>query len=187
MSDRTPSDRDEQDRVIHECDGIKEYDNRLPNWWLYTLYGAIVFAVVYWFQYHVFRASDLPGASYAKEMAAEKAREEATPVSVEALVTASKDNSAVATGKDVFGQNCAACHGANGAGNIGPNLTDAYWLHGGAPDRVFKTIYEGVPAKGMPAWKGPLGKERIQSVVGYLLTIQNTNVAGKGPEGDKTL
>ncbi len=80
--------------------------------------------------------------------------------------------------------NCAVCHGQEGQGNIGPNLTDNAWIHGGAPMQIFATVWKGVPEKGMVTWGPVLGKERIRSVVAYVLTLRNTNVAGgKPPEG----
>ena len=74
----------------------------------------------------------------------------------------------------------------DGGGNIGPNLTDAYWIHGSKPIDIFHTVIDGVPAKGMPTWGPQLGDDRIESVVAYVLSIRDTNVpAGKAPQGDR--
>ncbi len=180
----------QQDRVIHEYDGIEEYDNDLPRWWLYTLYGAVVFACVYWLGYHTFKSADLPDAAYEHQLAAERAKEAERiksqgVVTPAALVLLSKDDATVKKGKEVFTQNCVACHRADAGGNIGPNLTDDTWIHGGKPDEIYKTVTEGVAAKGMPTWGPQLGQERVESVVAYVLTLRNTNVAGgKAPQGD---
>lgn len=182
-------DGDYEDRVIHEYDGIQEYDNRLPNWWLYTLFGTVAFAAVYWLGYHTFHSYDLPKAAYDRDVAAANAREaarvrESGPITAAGLVTLSKDASTVGKGKETFTQYCAACHKADGSGNIGPNLTDNAWLHGGAPDKIYATVNEGQPAKGMPAWGPQLGEEKTESVVAYVLTLKNTNVpGGKAPQG----
>jgi cytochrome c oxidase cbb3-type subunit 3 len=81
--------------------------------------------------------------------------------------------------------NCAACHGQKGEGVVGPNLTDAYWIHGGGIKNVFKTIKYGVPAKGMIAWETQLSPSQIQKVASYVLTLQGTNPPnGKAPEGE---
>jgi cytochrome c oxidase cbb3-type subunit III len=181
----------EPNRVIHEIDGIQEYDNELPRWWLYTLYATMVFAAGYWFVYHSGEFAKGPAAAYEVEVAklakaeAEKAKALGA-VTPEALAALARDKGTVEQGKQVFAQTCVACHRADGGGTVGPNLTDEFWLHGGAPDRIFKTVASGVPDKGMPGWQAQLGIERVQAVTAYLLTLRNTNVAGgKPPQGDR--
>jgi cytochrome c oxidase cbb3-type subunit 3 len=176
----------QEDQVIHEYDGIEEYDNNLPLWWLATFVGTVVFAVGYWFAYESYHSFDHPRDEYEKVAAAAKAAQKAAgPVSADALVAMSKDTKAVEAGKVTFTTMCAACHKPDGSGNIGPNLTDANWLHGGKPDQIYKTVSEGVPEKQMPPWGPALGGEKVQQVVAFVLTIKNTNVAGgKAPQGD---
>jgi cytochrome c oxidase cbb3-type subunit III len=180
----------EEDRVIHECDGIQEYDNRLPRWWLYTLYGTLAFGAFYWSAYHVLKSDDLPRAAYEKQMASVRAKEAEKiksqgAVTPEGLLALSKDPTTVSKGKDIFMANCVACHKADASGLIGPNLTDDHWIHGGKPNEIYKTVSEGVPAKGMLAWGPQLGQEKVQDVVAYVITLKNTNVpGGKPPQGD---
>ena len=179
-----------EDTIIHEVDGIAEYDNKLPNWWLYTLYGSIGFAVFYWYVYQTAGIGALPGQAYQEEVdraAAAAAMQikvgEATP---EALIALSKDPKALALGKQVFTSTCVACHRADGGGNVGPNLTDEFWLHGGAPEKIFHTVAVGVPDKGMPAWQPQLGALKTQAVAAYVLTLKGTKAAnGKAPQGDR--
>lgn len=178
----------EQDQVIHSVDGIEEYDNRLPNWWLYTLYGSIAFAAVYWFAYHVGGYANLPLAAYQIEVDRVEAAQAANapPVTAESLVLLTKDDATVERGHQVFVQTCAQCHRQDGGGQVGPNLTDEFWLHGAAPDQIWKTISEGVPAKGMPSWGPQLGPRRVQAVTAYVLTLRNKNVPnGKAPQGER--
>jgi cytochrome c oxidase cbb3-type subunit 3 len=179
-----------ENRVIHEVDGIQEYDNRLPNWWLYTLYGAIVFAAGYWYVYQTAGVGDSPAAAYKAEVDHDLAAQamqikvgEATP---EALVALSKDANAVALGRQVFTSTCAACHRADGGGYVGPNLTDEFWLHGGSPEKIYRTIASGVADKGMPAWQPQLGPLKTQAVAAYVLGLRGTNVVGgKAPQGER--
>jgi cytochrome c oxidase cbb3-type subunit III len=192
MNDPTRlNDDEEKDKVIHEVDGIQEYDNKLPNWWLYTLYGAVAFATIYWFHYHVGAFGDSSAATYQAEVDAETARAAARVkaaglMSAEALSALARDRATVDQGKQVFEKTCAACHRQDGGGVVGPNLTDDYWIHGGAPDRVFRTITEGVPDKGMPAWGPQLGADRVQAVAAYVISLRNTNVpGGKAPQGER--
>lgn len=187
------ADNHEKDRVIHEYDGILELDNRLPNWWLYMLFGTIVFAAGYWVYYEQLKVGKSPMELYAAEMAAEKEKHEAQaatmqPLSDDLLIALSRDTKAVAAGKEAYDQVCAACHGATGGGLIGPNLTDEYWIHGGSPDEIYAVIRDGVLTKGMPAWGPSLGEEKVRATTAYLLTLRNTQVAGgKAPEGEKEL
>lgn len=171
--------------VVHEYDGILEHDNRLPNWWLMTLFGAIVFSVGYWFYYHTFEVGLGTRASYEAEWSAlEKARqakEASQTLSDAVFVTASQDAAAVARGSTTFKSNCAACHGQNAEGLVGPNLTDNFWIHGPTPVDIYKTVANGVIAKGMPAWKATLGDGQTRDVVAFLLTLRGKNVAGPRP------
>jgi cytochrome c oxidase cbb3-type subunit 3 len=173
---------------IHVYDGIVEHDNKLPLWWQLTLYGAIVFALVYWFGRR-FGAIPSPAEAYdatsAAQHAADAERARVAPVSDAMLATLAVDAKTVAQGKEVFSTSCAPCHRADAGGNIGPNLTDAYWIHGGKPSQIYRTAFDGVQAKGMPTWGPQLGERRVENVVAYVLSIRNTNVLdGKVPQGD---
>jgi cytochrome c oxidase cbb3-type subunit 3 len=184
------SDGSTENKVLHTVDGIEEYDNKLPNWWLYTLYGSIVFAIGYWFVYQSAGIGELPRAAYEAEMdraaQAQAGAAKLVPVTAEALAALAKDRGAVARGKQVFTTTCAACHRADGGGVVGPNLTDEFWLHGASPDKVYKTIKDGVLDKGMPAWGPQLGPERVQAVTAYVITLRGTNVpGGKVPQGER--
>jgi cytochrome c oxidase cbb3-type subunit III len=186
MSDRDPG--RPQDDGSHVYDGIVEHDNKLPLWWQLTLYGAVVFALVYWFGRRmnaIASADQLYAADVAAERAeeAERARARGT-IDDDLLVTLSRDPATVTKGKALFVTNCGPCHRVDGGGNIGPNLTDAYWIHGNRPLDLFKVVTDGVPAKGMPTWGPQLGVDRVETVVGYVLTLRDTNVpGGKAPQG----
>jgi mono/diheme cytochrome c family protein len=93
---------------------------------------------------------------------------------------------ALADGKQVYDTQCVSCHGSRGEGGIGPNLTDDHWIHGNDMQSVLRTIFKGVPAKGMIAWEKTLKTAQIENVASYILVrLQNTNVPGKAPEGKK--
>lgn len=95
-----------------------------------------------------------------------------------------KDPAQIAAGKEVFAKTCTPCHGANGGGVIGPNLTDAAWLHGKGPERVRVAIRDGYPDKGMPTWRTMLSPEQIEALVAFVGSIVDTNVpGGKAPQG----
>lgn len=176
----------------HDYDGIREFDNPLPKWWLFTLYGSIVFGVCYWFYYHTLGAGLLPAAELAEEMAQAQAAEDARlaqqeaqgkGVNEEALAALVKDGEAVGRGAAVFKQNCVACHGDRGQGLVGPNLTDAYWIHGTKLKDNYRIIAGGVLDKGMPAWKTMLGMSKVRDVAAYVISLRDTNAPGKPPQG----
>ncbi len=172
----------------HTYDGIEEYDNRLPNWWLFLLYGSCIFALGYWLVFHTFKIVDLPLAKYDKEMIAaaeaQLARMSEGGMTDESLILMSTMPETVADGKQLFTTYCVVCHLDQGQGLVGPNLTDRYWLHGGRPSDILRTINDGVLAKGMAAWGGQLGPTRVQKLTAYVVSIKNTDVTGKAPEGE---
>lgn len=181
----------QQDQVRdHDFDGIREFDNRLPNWWLWSFYLACIFSVIYWVHYHVLRTGAAPLQEYAMEMKAADERAAAelarSPVDDASLLALAQDAAAVAEGRKVFmtpGQ-CVTCHKEDGGGLVGPNLTDNAWIHGGSPMAIHKTISKGVPEKGMQAWESLLGPAKVRQVTAFVLTLKGKNAPnGKAPEG----
>lgn len=173
--------------TVHEYDGILEHDNRLPAWWLMTLFGAIAFGIGYWFFYHTFEVAPGLRETYAiewKELEEKRiAKEASQPVDDTTLAARAQDAAAVAGGLATFKSTCAACHGQNAEGLVGPNLTDAAWIHGNKPLDIYKVVADGVVAKGMPPWKATLGDKATKDVVAYVLTLKGLNLPGKAPEG----
>lgn len=190
MNDAVPIEQEESIMTDHAYDGIRELDNRLPPWWLYGFYLTIVFGVIYVLNFHILKTGDLSAAEYDKEMATAKEQVETYLASLtnlidETNVTRLEDEASIAAGKTIFTSKCAACHGQQGEGGVGPNMTDSYWLHGGDIQSIFKTIKYGVPAKGMISWQSQLGPQEIQQVASYIYTLEGTNPPnGKEPQGD---
>ena len=183
---------EEEGEIIldHNYDGIKELDNNLPPWWVYSFYISIVFAVVYMVRYHVFDA-DGQYVEYETEYAEANRAIEEYKKTAKGLVDFNTvellaDASDLKAGKKIFEANCVACHMADGGGGIGPNLTDENWILGGGIKNVFKTISEGGrDGKGMVAWKQSLKPAEMAQVASYLLEFQGTTPANpKAAEGD---
>ena len=176
------------DRLLdHDFDGIQEFDNRLPNWWLWILWGSIVFAVAYWLVFHTYGVMDLPVAHYEKVMEdsnAFLADSEARGLTEVDLVAMTQDPAKLAEGQELWRQYCVVCHKETGEGLVGPNMTDAYWIHGGSALDIHNTVVRGVVEKGMAAWGQQLGPDRTDAVVAWVLTLRDTNIEGKAPEGD---
>ncbi|MCB0287914.1 MAG: c-type cytochrome [Calditrichaeota bacterium] len=173
----------------HDYDGIQELDNDLPPWWLYMFYFTIVFGFAYLLYFHVLDIGDLQAAEYQKEMQAAETMLAKNNAENQAQspqeMTVLTDSENLAAGKEIFMTNCMACHGANGEGGVGPNMTDAYWIHGGGIKNVFKTIKYGVPQKGMISWQSQLKPSEMQAVASYILTLQGTDPPNqKEPQGE---
>lgn len=179
----------DQDRLLdHDYDGIQEYDNPMPRWWLATFWITIVFSVLYVLNVPVFGAGQGRIADYEASMAAAQelmaAQDPFAGLTAETLLEAGRDEATLTLGKATYASMCAACHAADGGGGIGPNLTDGAWIHGGSPMEVFHTINAGVPEKGMPAWGRVLRPDQLTAVTAYVLTLPGTTPAApKAPEG----
>lgn len=177
--------------IQHDYDGIQELDNPTPAWFMWLFYGTIIFGLCYLLIYHVFGFGQLQYDEYKTEMAqAEIVKKEYLSKAAnrvdESTVKLVTDPAVLASGKAIFKQNCAPCHGDNAQGNVGPNLTDDYWLHGGKINDLFKTIKYGVAAKGMPTWEKQLSPKQIADVANYVKSLKGSNPANpKAPQGDK--
>ena len=102
-----------------------------------------------------------------------------------ANVTLSEAEADLAVGKEAYLQNCVTCHGADGQGGVGPNLTDQYWLHGGDVKAVFKTIEYSIPEKGMVSWQNNFTPKQMQQLTSFILSLEGTEPANtKEPQGD---
>ncbi|NII27803.1 c-type cytochrome [Pseudoflavitalea sp. X16] len=164
----------------HEYDGIRELDNRLPPWWLYGFYLTIIFAGIYLWRYHVSHTAPSSGEEYQLAVKAaevkraeflKKAANNVDENTVEYL-PASDD---LAAGQKIYATTCFPCHGKQGEGGVGPNLTDDYWLHGGSVKDIFKTIKYGVPEKGMKSWKDDYSPVQLAQLTSYIRSIKGTN------------
>ncbi len=173
----------------HDYDGIKELDNNLPPWWKYGFYLTILIGVIYLINFHILGTGDLQGEEYTKAMAQAK-------IEIEEFMKTSANNvdetnvkmlegAEITAGKEIYTANCVACHGKLGEGGVGPNLTDAYWIHSGGIADIFKTIKYGWADKGMKSWKEDLSPKQIAQISSYIKTLAGTNPPnGKTPQGD---
>ncbi|MNQ32828.1 Cbb3-type cytochrome c oxidase subunit CcoP [compost metagenome] len=175
----------------HDYDGIKELDNNLPPWWVYLFYITIIFSVIYLARFEIFGA-DNQEMELKKEMAQAKIDVDeylktAPDLMDEKTVVLLTDKESLEAGREIFTTNCAACHRADGGGQIGPNLTDDHWILGGGIKNVFHTITNGGrDGKGMVSWKtNGLKPKEIQKVASYILSLQGSGPKDpKKPEGE---
>lgn len=177
----------QDEKVVCEVDGIQELDNPLPRWYAWLYYVTIVFGALYmayWFGYEG-QVDKLEGQKNTAAFSgtrlalldAEAAGSDTTnweAVTGPAIDAYATDAKAIAKGKSLFAANCAACHGAEAKGSVGPNLTDKTWFYGnGKMQDIEKTLLNGT-AKGMPAQKS-LGQEKIVALTAFVHSLGGGN------------
>ncbi|MCJ9753045.1 cytochrome-c oxidase, cbb3-type subunit III [Neorhizobium sp. BETTINA12A] len=182
----------------HEWDGIRELNNPLPRWWLWTFYACILWAIGYAIAYPSIPlltnatkgllgyssraefAADLDGAKIAQG----GIREKISTSSLEDIVADPQLNQfATAGGAAAFRVNCTPCHGTGATGGRGyPNLNDDDWLWGGDINALYQTIAHGIrdPADGetriseMPAFTDMLKQDEVRQVAAYVVSLTGT-------------
>jgi cytochrome c oxidase cbb3-type subunit 3 len=157
----------------HVVDGIQEYDQHMPFWWLCILFSMIAFGIVFWL---VLDDRSFVGGKHNQldarlaEIATKKLANSIDVSNDDLFWEMSSNPTFVSAGQTTFESYCIACHGKDLKGGIGFNLVDAEWVHGGKPSEIYVTIDQGVPAKGMQAWESTLGQKRMTEVVAYILS-----------------
>jgi cytochrome c oxidase cbb3-type subunit III len=188
----TDNPNDKRDVVLdHNYDGIQELDNPLPMWWLWTFFGTIIFAFIYWIHYELGAGPSTNTALMNQLEQIEQLRKledrKAPQKSATDLSALVNNPEFISKGSKMFQMNCANCHGVSGQGGIGPNLTDKYWLHGeGDITSVINIIRGGVLDKGMPAWEALFKAEEIEALGAFVMSIKNSNPPNaKALQGDE--
>jgi cytochrome c oxidase cbb3-type subunit 3 len=163
----------------HDYDGIRELDNVVPPWFTTAFILSIIVAAGYLYRYNIAKSAPMQLEEYKIELA--KADLEHDAYLATQANAIDENNVTIMTGADndagpkIFTTICAACHRADGGGQVGPNLTDEYWIHGGGIKNVFKTIKYGVPDKGMISWKEQMSPTQMAQVANYILTLAGSN------------
>jgi cytochrome c oxidase cbb3-type subunit 3 len=173
----------------HNYDGIHELDNSLPPWWKYGFIITIVIAFVYLGYFHVLGSGKNPTEEYAVEMENARIEKEIYEASNKDKVDEKNipmaDAGGIKAGQVLFETNCAACHLKDGGGNVGPNLTDDYWLHKGSLNDIYHTIKVGYPDKGMQAWNTQFTPKQMSQIASYIKSLKGTKPAiAKAAQGD---
>jgi cytochrome c oxidase cbb3-type subunit III len=191
MSSQPPADKTPELRP-HTYDGIQEYDQKLPNWWLFTFYIAIAFFIFYWMAYYQFKIIITDEERVAKAMQHVEAvrMKQLESLDDPKLWAMSRDEKAVESGRVIYNSTCLACHGPalmGGPGLPGLALADKIWKHSGDPTGVLKLVRKGAPdvTKGMPAWEPQLGLPRVLEVVAFIMSHHKEGEPFKLDANDK--
>lgn len=184
-----PLEREADVMLDHDYDGIRELDNPLPPWWKYGFYITIGVAVVYLFYFEVFGYGKNPTQEYNAEMAKAKIEKEIYESKNKDKIDENHiqmaDAEGLAEAKKIFTTTCFVCHGKDGQGGVGPNLTDDYWLHKGSLNDIYQSIKHGYPDKGMQAWSSVYSPKQISYLASYVKSLHGTNPPNpKAPQGD---
>lgn len=172
----------------HHYDGIYESDNPMPYWWIWSFILTVIFGSIYYLHYEVSNGPSLKQelAEAMKEIESRKGHVTLVVETEESLIAQMKSPEDLALGVAVYNAKCAMCHGQDLQGQIGPNLTDRYWIHGkGLRTDLVKIIHEGIPEKGMPPWRDQISKKELYGVIAYIISKIDSNPKNaKAPQGD---
>jgi cytochrome c oxidase cbb3-type subunit 3 len=170
---------------------LREYNNPLPRWWLWLFVITVLFGIGYLVLYPGLGTfGGTLGWSQLKQHSAESAANEArisatlAPFAGRTPVDLSNDRVALGIGRNLFANNCAACHGADGRGAPGfPNLADGDWLWGGTPERIIESISAGRNGV-MAPWGEVLGPSGVEDMVAYVMSLSGRSLpAGNAANG----
>lgn len=184
-----PFDKEADILLDHDYDGIKELDNSLPPWWKYGFYITIGIAFIYLLNFHVLGIGLNPTQEYNAEMEHARIKKEIYEANNKDRIDENNvpmaDADGIKAGQRLFEANCVACHLKDGGGNVGPNLTDDYWLHKGSLNDIYATIKLGYPDKGMQSWSSQFTPKEISFLTGYIKTLKGTKPAApKAQQGE---
>ncbi len=182
-------------KIDHGFDGIIELDNKLPMWWVHLFYLTIVFSAIYFFSYllidfsNPYKEYDI---AYKNQLKKIEIFEKNTPQVT--IKNACFQKNLINNGKILFEENCATCHQSDGSGNIGPNLTDDYWINVKEKDlfkNIFSVIWNGSENNPTMRAFGKLGEikgndiEKISSYVYFINQKSKKPLIKKVPQGIK--
>jgi cytochrome c oxidase cbb3-type subunit 3 len=177
--------------VTHVYDGIEEYDNPLPGWWTLLFQLSVVFAFCYLF-INLARPEWVDTRlEYKAAVEAENERQfkaignlEPDAATILTFLNDPEKQRFLSVGEAIFKTNCISCHGRNGEGGSGPNLTDDSYLLVKQLTDIPHTVINGSIKAGMPAWGNRLSTNEVVLVSAYAASLRGQNVPGKEAQGD---
>ncbi len=176
----TPPQNEYDQLLQHDYDGIREYDNPLPGWWVWLFWATIIYSGFYWVYYHI---GDGPTVEEKHEVAmvrhieAQLAQIGELKPDNETIVRYMHNEDWMRAMGGVFRGQCAQCHAADGGGLIGPNLTDGYYQHVREPADIFRVIRDGAAGGSMPPFEGRMREPQMILIAAYVASLRGTEPA----------
>ena len=171
----------------HDYDGIKEYDNPLPGWWKWLFILSIIFSGWYVLYYHLSVTPTIEDKYYASleaHLETMLAPLGELRTDNETILRIMPDEKLMAAVSGMFKGNCAQCHGADGSGGTGPNMTDDVYKTARSPVGIYNIIKNGVPGTAMVGWEARLREEQMILLAAYVASLRGQNLPGNLPEGE---
>jgi len=166
----------------HEYDGIQEYDNPTPGWWTAIFAVSVFFSFFYFVYYHAGVPDRSVRDDYDVSVAADLKKRFATmgtlSVTEPNMLQWMANPEYLKVGQSVFKGNCVSCHGADGQGLVGPNLTDEYYKNIKKLTDFSKVVANGANNGAMPAWANRLHPNEVALVSAYVATLRGKNLPG---------
>lgn len=172
----------------HEYDGIREYDNPCPTWWHLIFLGTFIFSLFYFFFFlgsFGWTVAEAYDSAVAENLKLRFEEIGELDVDEKTLVEYMGKDDWLAIGASVFQAQCKSCHGADGSGLVGPNLTDDNYKNVKELLDIAKVVQDGASAGAMPAWKNRLHPNEVVLVSAYVANMRGKNLAGLGDAVEK--
>ncbi|MCC9657896.1 cbb3-type cytochrome c oxidase N-terminal domain-containing protein [Rhodopirellula halodulae] len=184
------TDYDNAPKTDHAYDGIEEFDNPLPGWWKWLFIATIFFSPFYYLYYHSGASGrsveDTYGIALAENTRLQFAEIGDLKPTEPTLVAYMHKPNWVRVGQSVFKANCISCHGREGEGQVGPNLTDEYFKNVKSIEDIAKVVNNGAGGGAMPKWSDRLHPNEVVLVSAYVASLRGQNIeSSRGPEGGK--
>ncbi len=174
-------------KMDHAYDGIEEFDNPLPGWWKWLFVASIVYSPFYFIYYHGGgegrSLSDLHSVALAENSRRQFGEIGDLQPTEEVLAYYMHEPRWVGVGESVYRTHCISCHGREGEGKVGPNLTDEHFKYINTLPDIAKVINEGAGNGAMPQWAGRLHPNEVVLVSAYVASMRGRNIDGRPPEG----
>lgn len=176
----------------HEYDGIREFDNPCPSWWHMVFFGTFVFSIVYFVFFHIaplvgtngWTLAEAYDEAVADDLTLRFAEIGELTADEPTLLEYMQKPDWLAVGISVYKTHCKSCHGDDGSGTVGPNLTDDHYKNVETLVDVARVVENGAANGSMPAWRNRLHPNEVVLVSAYVASLRGQNLPSqRGAEG----